>query len=146
MSKILVAYATLDGTAELLAQLVARQLAPRFPTEVALADEVVSLRGYTSVVLGSELWQADWLLGAREFLDSFQDALRERPVWLYSSVATSHQGLPYPTALASLIDYVRPQGVMLFSQPYAVAEALAWSRAIATQLAALTDSGAVSPV
>jgi menaquinone-dependent protoporphyrinogen IX oxidase len=139
MSKVLVAYATLNGTAESLAYAIGQQLEQAgLPTETHPADDVITLRGYHSVILGSEIWQGDWLPGAREFLDSFQDALRERSVWLFSSQVEAARYRAYPAALASLVDYVRPLGTAVFVRrgdaAAAAHEVQRWSQAITAHL------------
>jgi flavodoxin len=116
MTKVLVAYATLNGVAEALAHAIGQQLHKAgFVTETFPADDVITLRGYHSVILGSDIWQDDWLPGATEFLDSFQDALRDKNVWLFSSGAGDSLYLPYPVTLETLVNYVRPLDTAVFS-------------------------------
>lgn len=49
------------------------------------AFEVESLEGYDAVVLGSAVYGGFWRRDAKELLMSHREALRELPVWLFSS-------------------------------------------------------------
>jgi menaquinone-dependent protoporphyrinogen oxidase len=98
---------------------------------------VVSAAPYDAVVLGSELARAGWLPEVRELLESLQDALAEKPVWLFSVSAREVGGLGAPADLAPLLEVVRPRGVMRFGGLCAREDAAveAWGERIARALA-----------
>jgi len=48
-------------------------------------DEIDSLDGYDAVVIGSAVYLAHWIPAARDLIDREGPALRQRPVWLFSS-------------------------------------------------------------
>jgi menaquinone-dependent protoporphyrinogen oxidase len=50
--------------------------------------------GYEAVVLGSAVYGAHWLLEAVRWADDHADALRARPVWLFSSGPVAEGPLP----------------------------------------------------
>jgi menaquinone-dependent protoporphyrinogen oxidase len=48
-------------------------------------EEVVSLRGYDAVVIGSAIYAGHWMKPATSFVDNHRRELVERPVWIFSS-------------------------------------------------------------
>jgi len=74
-----------EGTVE-IAEAIARKL-----TELGVSaasrrpDEVESVADYDAVILGSGVYAGHWLSAATGFAARHRDALRERPVWLFSS-------------------------------------------------------------
>lgn len=135
MTKLLVAYATLDGTTEALAHAIGQQLQQAgFVTEILPADDVITLRGYHSVILGSDIWHDDWLPGAAEFLDSFQDALMDKNVWLFSIGSADELHLSYPVTLETLVNYVRPLDTAVFSVKGAPEAMRRWTKMIIAHL------------
>jgi flavodoxin len=135
MTKVLVAYATVNGAAEALAHAIGQQLQKAgFVTDTLPADDVITLKGYHSVILGSDIWHDDWLPGATEFLDSFQDALREKNVWLFSSDADGSLYLPYPVTLETLVNYVRPLDTAVFLVKGAPEAMRRWTKVITAHL------------
>jgi menaquinone-dependent protoporphyrinogen oxidase len=48
-------------------------------------DEIASVDGYDAIVVGSGVYAGRWLDPARSFVERHTDALRRRPVWLFSS-------------------------------------------------------------
>ncbi len=48
-------------------------------------DSNVDFSSVDAVVVGSAVYMGRWLSEGRSFLESHQDALRSRPVWLFSS-------------------------------------------------------------
>lgn len=119
---VLVAYASKYGSTQEIAETVGRVLMALGQTaEVRPADDVVTLETYDAVVLGSAVYSGDWLVEAKEFLESFQDELKKRPLWLFSSGPTASGdpvealgGWRYPQKLKSLIGHVQPRGITLF--------------------------------
>jgi menaquinone-dependent protoporphyrinogen oxidase len=61
---------------------------------VADADTDPDPGGYEAVVLGSAVYGAHWLVEAARWADDHADALRARPVWLFSSGPVAEGPLP----------------------------------------------------
>ncbi len=119
---ILVAFASRYGATREIAEAIGRALEKRgLAVDVRPADDVGRLEGYRAVVLGSALYSGGWLEDARELLESFQDELAGRDVWLFSSGPTTAGdpavvlgGWRYPDDLAPLVAAVKPRDIALF--------------------------------
>lgn len=119
----LIAYASRYGATREIAEAIGRALDKRgVAVDVRPAGEVGRLEGYRAVVLGSAIYSGGWLEDAREFLESFQDELKGRAVWLFSSGPTTTEdpvavlgGWRYPSELEPLVEAVRPRAIALFS-------------------------------
>jgi menaquinone-dependent protoporphyrinogen oxidase len=99
--KILVAVASRHGaTAEIAAELGAvleeTVCAAGLPVRVDVADVrvVPRLGSYQAVVLGSAVYQSQWLPAADRFVDRHRAELLARPVWLFSSGPVGHPPRP----------------------------------------------------
>jgi menaquinone-dependent protoporphyrinogen oxidase len=120
---VLVAYASKYGSTQEIAETIGRVMtALGQSAEICPADDVVTLEAYDAVVLGSAVYSGDWLVEAKEFLESFQDELKKRPLWLFSSGPTASVdpvealgGWRYPERLEPLITQVKPRGITLFA-------------------------------
>ena len=83
---VLVAYATRHGATAGIAERIAAVLSRSGVTAEAMAvDAVHDVRAYDAVVLGGAAYLSHWHKDAADFARSFRVALRERPVWLFSS-------------------------------------------------------------
>lgn len=83
---VLVTAASRHGSTAELAAAVAEQLAAEGLTaEVRPPEDVADLARYDAVVLGSAVYAGRWLAGAKDLVARSGDALRARPVWLFSS-------------------------------------------------------------
>jgi menaquinone-dependent protoporphyrinogen oxidase len=81
----LVAAASRHGSTGEIAAEIGRVLTERgIATEVAKIDDVDSLEGYDTVVLGSAVYVGQWLAPAREFVEEHAAELAERRTWLFS--------------------------------------------------------------
>ncbi len=56
-----------------------------FETVAQPVEAVLNIGSAEAVVLGSAVYIGRWLREAREFASTHQEALRERPVWIFSS-------------------------------------------------------------
>jgi menaquinone-dependent protoporphyrinogen oxidase len=84
--KVLVAYATRHGATAGIAERIAETLGEEGTTADALpVEEVSELDEYDAVVLGGAAYMFHWLKDASKFAKRHQAALRQRPVWLFSS-------------------------------------------------------------
>lgn len=119
----LIAYASRYGSTREIAEVLGRELrGAGLAVDVRPAGEVARIEGYRAVVLGSALYSGGWLEDARELLESFQDDLAARPVWLFSSGPTvpgdpaeALGGWTYPEDLHALVARVRPRDIALFA-------------------------------
>ncbi len=83
---VLVAYATRHGATAGIAERIAADLSHSgIPTEVQPVHAVRDVRAYDAVVLGGAAYLFHWHKDATDFARSYRVALRERPVWLFSS-------------------------------------------------------------
>jgi menaquinone-dependent protoporphyrinogen oxidase len=118
MSNILIAYASKYGATKEIAERVARVLERNAVTvDVRDADSVSSLHAYDAIIIGSSLYFDNWLPSASELLESFQDELAQKPVWLFSSGLTVNVGPKdwlFPKNLQPLVNKVKPKSVALF--------------------------------
>ena len=84
--RVLVAVASKHGSTREIGEVIASSLrSSGFDVDLESVESVSSLDGYEAVVLGSGVYAGHWLRSAREFVDDHEVALRERPVWLFSS-------------------------------------------------------------
>lgn len=83
---VLVAYATRHGSTAGIAERIAATLSRSGTLAVHLpVREVRDVRAYDAVVLGGAAYMFHWLKDATTFARHNRVALRERPVWLFSS-------------------------------------------------------------
>lgn len=83
---VLVAYATRHGATAGIAERLAAGLCDNAIPAVPLSvDEVRDVRAYDAVVLGGAAYLFHWHKDATSFARRNRVALRERPVWLFSS-------------------------------------------------------------
>lgn len=141
---MLVAYASGGGAARAVAEAVGRTLgAAGLVAEVRAADEVTGVDRYDAVVLGSDVagdaGGAGWLEGAAELLESFQEALAAKPLWLFASTPAGWPLVQDPTA--ELIALTGPVGVGTFRSAAPDEPAIAaWALTIAAHLEAKPGS------
>jgi menaquinone-dependent protoporphyrinogen oxidase len=83
---IVVAAASKHGATTEIAEAIATELAHHGLTvEVTEPGAVTSLERYDAVVLGSSVYAGRWQPTAKKMVERLAPALRERPVWLFSS-------------------------------------------------------------
>jgi len=121
-NKVLVTYDTkYGGTAEIAEKIgqVLRQAG--LPANVLPADRVSDLPAYKAVVAGSAVYIGRWRKGAAKFLRANEQALAERPVWLFSSGPTGEgdpaeliDGWRFPGSLQPIADRIQPRDIAVF--------------------------------
>jgi len=120
--KLLVAYASKYGSTAEIAQVIGDELHKHhYEVEVKSVQDVDSLAGYETFVIGSALYAGGWMKSAARFLRSNQDRLASGPVWLFSSGPTG-QGDPneildgwiFPEDLETVQEKIKPRDVILF--------------------------------
>jgi menaquinone-dependent protoporphyrinogen oxidase len=120
--QVLVAYATKHGATAEIAEKIGEVLRQAgLATDVLPADRVTDLAPYKAVVLGSALYTGRWHKQATNFLKANEQALAERPVWLFSSGPTGKgdpveltQGWHFPKALQPVADRIQPRDIAVF--------------------------------
>lgn len=118
MTNILIAYASKYGSTKDIAERIALTLKREgLRTDVKDAESVSSLHAYNAVILGSGIYFDNWLPEASELLESFQDELVTKPVWLFSSGLTSQVGpkdWSFPKTLQPIVNKIKPKNIALF--------------------------------
>jgi menaquinone-dependent protoporphyrinogen oxidase len=83
--RILVAYASRNGsTEEIAARIAGRLQAAGREVDVAAVGDVPDVSGYDAVVLGSALHNQSWLPEAADFASRHVSGLSAKPLWLFS--------------------------------------------------------------
>ena len=121
-NQILVAYATKYGATKEIAEKIGQVLRQAgLRVEVLPAAQVDTLAPYQAVVLGSAVYAGRWRGEAVTFLETYEAALAEKPVWLFSSGPTGEgdpsqlmNGWQFPEAQRPLADRIRPRGITFF--------------------------------
>ena len=120
--KILVAYASKYGATEGIAQKIGEVLTSAgWQVDVLPAERAKNLESYTAVVLGSGVYIGKWLKDAAKFLEANENALAQRPVWLFSSGPLEAgdpvallKGWLIPTGLQPVVDRIQPRQITVF--------------------------------
>jgi menaquinone-dependent protoporphyrinogen oxidase len=114
---ILIAVASRHGSTREIAEGLAQELrALRHTASVRDAGQA-ALDGEDAVIIGSAVYMGHWLPEARAFVTAHQAALRELPVWLFSSGPLGPAPPPPavdPALLAALLEATGARGHRLF--------------------------------
>jgi menaquinone-dependent protoporphyrinogen oxidase len=119
---VLVAYATKYGATKEIAEVIGQTLrAAGREAEVRAAEGVKDLSAYAAVILGSAVYIAQWRKEAVAFLETHEQALAERPVWLFSSGPTGSgdpvqlmSGWRFPDSEKPIAERIHARGLVLF--------------------------------
>jgi menaquinone-dependent protoporphyrinogen oxidase len=115
MTKILITYATKQGSTINIAQAIADELADDdIQVDVCHVSSVDSVDDFDAVVIGSPIRGGRWLPEAQEFIEVFRNALMQRPVALFSPCMTviddtpenRYTALAYLTPIRALLEPV----------------------------------------
>jgi menaquinone-dependent protoporphyrinogen oxidase len=120
--KVLVAFASKYGGTQGIAHRIGEGLQKAgFEVDVQPVEEVVDLDSYTAVVLGSAVYAGQWRKEAADFLTHNEQALAQRPVWLFSSGPTGEgdpvelmKGWTFPENLQAAADRIGPRDTAFF--------------------------------
>ena len=109
--RALVAYATRHGATRGIAERIAAKLEqPGSEVTLLPVDGVDDVAGYDAVVVGSSVYFGMWSKSAAELVRRNAQALRQVPVWLFSSGPVGNMNLPAPKEVAELEDLIKPRG------------------------------------
>lgn len=124
MSKpVLVAYSSRYGSTQEIAECLGDSLRQGgLLAEIRPCDTVHQLDDYQAVVLGSAIYEGQWLDDAAHFLTTHEAELKQMPLWLFSSGPTREGVAPaltgvwtFPPSLQELVKEINPRGVVLFA-------------------------------
>ena len=86
MGRVLVTVASKHGATEEIGQAIATAISEEgFNAQVQAPERVATLEGVDAVIVGSGIYAGHWLEAAKRFIERHGEALRQRPVWLFSS-------------------------------------------------------------
>lgn len=120
--RVLVAYATKYGATAEIAEKIGQVLQEAgLQAEVLPVEQVHDLTPYEAVVLGSAVYAGQWRREAAAFLQAHEEALAQRPVWLFSTGPTGEgdpvqlmQGWRFPEALQPVAERIAPRDIAFF--------------------------------
>jgi menaquinone-dependent protoporphyrinogen oxidase len=106
------------GTAEIADAIVETLLAEGVDADLAGAAGVDSIDDYDAVIIGGALYMNRWHRDARRFVHRHADALRTRPVWLFSSGplddSATQRDIPPPGSVAAYGRRIGARGHITF--------------------------------
>jgi menaquinone-dependent protoporphyrinogen oxidase len=120
--RVLVAYSSKYGaTAEIAKQIGVALEKEGLEVDVRPAEQVKAPSSYGAVVLGSAVYAGQWRKEAAEFLQANEQALKDLPVWLFSSGPTGKgdpvevmKGWRFPENLQAVADRISPRDTAFF--------------------------------
>ena len=118
-TRVLVAYASKMGsTAEIAERIAATLQAAGLEATAVPARDVTDVTAYDAVILGSALYAAHWQRDANRFVTRHGAALKDRPVWLFSSGPLDRRlaaaDLPIAPQAAEVTALLEPRGHRTF--------------------------------
>jgi menaquinone-dependent protoporphyrinogen oxidase len=119
---VLIAYASKYGATAGIAEKIGEVLGQEgLKTDVLQARRVSDVNIYGAVVIGSGVYMGQWLKGAAALLRDHEQALSQRPVWLFSDGPTGEgdpsaltQGFRFPEKLKPVADRIQPRDIAFF--------------------------------
>ena len=120
--KALVTFATKYGaTAEIAGKIYEILNQEGVPADLLPVKEVRDLTPYTAVILGSAVYIGRWRKEAAKFLETNENLLGERDVWLFSSGPTGEgdpverlDGWQLPDAQMIIAERIKPHDIAVF--------------------------------
>lgn len=116
--KALVTVASRHGATDEIGEAIARRLrAQGLEAVTTPPDEVLELGPYDAIILGSAVYMGRWIPAAVDFAERHLVALRDRPVWLFSSGPLGDPPVPAGDApeVAPLVERVGAREHRTFS-------------------------------
>jgi menaquinone-dependent protoporphyrinogen oxidase len=117
--RVLVTYATKNGSTEQIADMIADELMAHGLDVSCASVRDTDSGGFDAVVLGSAVYAGRWLRPARRFLKDEADHLRGIPFWIFSSGPFGEQAT-HPTA--EDLRWQEPANVMARAEELGVRE------------------------
>lgn len=117
-TSVLVAAASRYGSTAEIARAIGDVLVENgFQVDVKPASEVSGVDGYDACVIGSAVYIGQWRKLAKELVLRNAEALRQRPVWLFSSGPVGEPPKPDgdPSDTAAMVQAVAPRGHRVFA-------------------------------
>ena len=119
---ILVTYASKYGATKEIAQKIGEVLRQAgLQVDLFPVDKTLDITPYKAIVLGSAVYVGKWQKEAVSFLQTHEQALAGRLVWLFSSGPTGKgdpvqlvEGLRFPAVLQPVIDRIHPRDIAVF--------------------------------
>jgi menaquinone-dependent protoporphyrinogen oxidase len=113
---VLIAYASKHGSTREIATRIAVRLRERSEqVHVSNVNEVHDVAAYQAVIIGSAIYFGSWVKEAKAFVRRYESALRDRPVWLFSSGPVGDAILPGPKELPEFDAAIHPRSHRIFS-------------------------------
>jgi menaquinone-dependent protoporphyrinogen oxidase len=121
--RVLVVHASQFGATKGIAERIAEVLVRRgVRAEAYPVSELSNLTGANAVVIGSAVHAGHWLDDATRFVYRHQDALRQVPVWLFSSGPLGDRAVrspqPDPKEVGAFRVLISPRGHAVFAGAY----------------------------
>jgi len=117
--KTLIAYASKHGSTAEIAKAIHEVLNKSgITTVISAARDVIDLKAYGAVVLGSAIYMDNWQKDAIHFVKRFKNELSERPVWLFQAGPFEDlaviPGKPLAARSAALLHTLNIRGFITF--------------------------------
>jgi menaquinone-dependent protoporphyrinogen oxidase len=120
--KVLVAYGSKHGATAEIAEAIGQAIQEAgLEADVMSADAIDSVSPYGAVVLGSAVYAGMWRKEAINLLESQEEELAQRPVWIFSSGPTGEgepvellDGWRLPEAQQEVVDRISPRDIAVF--------------------------------
>jgi len=115
MMKVLVTVASKHGSTAEIGKAIAEKLTVEgHQVDLIEPMEVRDVTPYDAVVLGSGVYIGHWIETAREFADHYAPALREKPVWIFSSGPLGTKPAEDPVDVSKVIALLAPREHRVF--------------------------------
>jgi menaquinone-dependent protoporphyrinogen oxidase len=118
MTRVLVFTASKHGSTDEIGQAIADELTARGVDAAAMpVADAPTIDGCDAVILGSAVYAGRWMPAATAFVERNRAALRERPVWLFSSGPVGDPPKPdeLPVDVTEMVDACGAAGHAVFA-------------------------------
>jgi menaquinone-dependent protoporphyrinogen oxidase len=116
--KVLVSVASKHGGTTGIGDVIAAELRQaNLRVTVESPEHVSSVEEFDAVIIGSGVYAGQWLGPAKDLVRNQAEALKARPVWLFSSGPMGDPPKPEgdPTDVPPLVELIAPRGHRVFS-------------------------------
>ena len=113
--KVLVTVASKHGSTIEIGEAIAATLTQEgHQVDLLEPSAVRDVKPYDAVILGSGVYIGHWIESAKEFADHYAMALREKPVWIFSSGPLGTKPAESPVDVTQIIRLVGPREHRVF--------------------------------